>query len=1001
MPQSAMSLPPFRSALGRWALLALLALLPFAHRLVQAATVFSEGFEGPGYENPGWIEIGPPNPDWSNSPLQGAQSLHCVGHQLIRRPFAYGDSFHLYLQVRWVNWVSFSSILDWEDAGFATMASLYGDNRRLMIRHGTTSPIFSLGPTVIETNTTYHCWLDWSRSTTGSNGTMALYLSTSGFKPAAPEAVITNGTATSPTYQYYIGPTSLGSDVFFDEVLVADATIGNNPNANHPPSITDLPDHTLLRDTVLGPVPFTVSDLETPGANLLVTASSSNTNVVAKSGLLLGGTGTNRTLTVTPAAGQVGTTTITLTVQDGTGTASDSFQLTVSSGANTAPTVSGLTDRSLVQDETLGPIPFVVGDNETPASALTVAGRSSNPGLLLDAGITLAGSGANRTLSATPLPGRTGITTVTVTVGDGQLFATNSFLVTVNSNGNTGPILLAEKFEGPGYEASGWTEIGGPDPDFTTGALQGSHSLRCTAGQFIRRPFKSGDAFHLYFRVRWSSYLNFSSLVDWDDAAFATTASIYAENRRLLLRHGSTNLVVVNGTTAIQTNTTYHCWLDWTRATAGNNGEMRLFLSTSGLKPATPEMVLTNGTGSATTERLYVGPTAAGTDVLFDDLIVSRDPIGDSTDVNHPPQISSIPAQTMAQDTVLGPLRFSVGDVEAPATALSVSARSSNPLLLPDTGLALSGSGSNRLIAVTPAPGQIGRSTVTLSVSDGIESTLLALLVTVTNTNPNNPHAPLLSEVADQSTDEDTLSAAIPFTVTDLESPSSELAVQVSSRDPILLPPQNLFLSGGGDRRTLTLLPGTNLFGSALVTLTVTDPGGASTTRSFLFQVHPVVDPVVLLEAPQSTQAPLGGSAVLSVNATSALPLNLQWRRNGQDLVGATDFLLVLTNLTAADEGAYTVYVGNEDTFLVTPEALVRIGDLPAAPHIISIRQQSGVVSITFSSSTGIVNRLEAAEFLINPTWNAVEALPATSTLSVLQDRNPGSSPRFYRVRSN
>ncbi|MDR1009619.1 MAG: BNR-4 repeat-containing protein, partial [Opitutaceae bacterium] len=51
--------------------------------------------------------------------------------------------------------------------------------------------------------------------------------------------------------------------------------------------------------------------------------------------------------------------------------------------------------------------------------------------------------------------------------------------------------------------------------------------------------------------------------------------------------------------------------------------------------------------------------------------------------------------------------------------ALVVSAASSNQALLPDTGIVLGGSGAGRTVTLTPASGQTGNATVTLTVSDG------------------------------------------------------------------------------------------------------------------------------------------------------------------------------------------------------------------------------------------------------------------------------------------
>lgn len=64
---------------------------------------------------------------------------------------------------------------------------------------------------------------------------------------------------------------------------------------NTPPTITDVTDRTIPAGGSTGPIPFTVGDAETTPADLVVTASSSNPTLVPSSGIVLGGTGANRT----------------------------------------------------------------------------------------------------------------------------------------------------------------------------------------------------------------------------------------------------------------------------------------------------------------------------------------------------------------------------------------------------------------------------------------------------------------------------------------------------------------------------------------------------------------------------------------------------------------------------------------------------------------------------------------------------------------------------------
>ena len=100
------------------------------------------------------------------------------------------------------------------------------------------------------------------------------------------------------------------------------------------PTISDVTDQTTGQNTVSGPHPFTIGDVDTPSASLVVLGSSSNATLVPVANIVVGGTGADRTVTITPAPNQSGTATITLTVSDGDGgTASDSFVLTVTNAA--------------------------------------------------------------------------------------------------------------------------------------------------------------------------------------------------------------------------------------------------------------------------------------------------------------------------------------------------------------------------------------------------------------------------------------------------------------------------------------------------------------------------------------------------------------------------------------------------------------------------------------------------------------------------------------------
>jgi hypothetical protein len=107
---------------------------------------------------------------------------------------------------------------------------------------------------------------------------------------------------------------------------------------------------------------------------------------------------------------------------------------------NTVPTISSLPNQSAQPGQTVGPINFTVSDAETAATGLTVTAASSDTTLIPQSGITLSGSGSNRSILVTPASGQTGAAAVTVTVTDPQ-GGSNTASFTVNVGSTSPPTL--------------------------------------------------------------------------------------------------------------------------------------------------------------------------------------------------------------------------------------------------------------------------------------------------------------------------------------------------------------------------------------------------------------------------------------------------------------------------------------------------------------------------------------------------------------------------------
>jgi len=175
---------------------------------------------------------------------------------------------------------------------------------------------------------------------------------------------------------------------------------------NTPPTITSPANQTGCVNAGSSAVAFTVGDAETAPASLIVTATSSNPTLVPPTNMELGGSGASRTVTLTPAANQTGTTTITLTVSDAEGmTASSTFTFTV----NAALVVTAGSDEAIC----------------TNASALTLTGFSP-------AGGTWSGNGVSAAGVFTPASSLVGAQTLTYTVTQNGCTASATKAVTVN-----------------------------------------------------------------------------------------------------------------------------------------------------------------------------------------------------------------------------------------------------------------------------------------------------------------------------------------------------------------------------------------------------------------------------------------------------------------------------------------------------------------------------------------------------------------------------------------
>lgn len=192
------------------------------------------------------------------------------------------------------------------------------------------------------------------------------------------------------------------------------------------PVIGTIPDQTTVANVAVTVV-VPVSDPDTAIADLDFEGTASNPAVVQH--VAFANDGTTVTATVHLVANASGVSTVTVTADDGTSTASQSFALTVSAPPNLPPTLGPIADRESPKNVPVI-VPLVVSDPDTAISSLIFTGTSSNTNLVRSVVFGLAGE-TNVVATVNLRSGQIGSASVTISVNDGRTTASQSFLLTV------------------------------------------------------------------------------------------------------------------------------------------------------------------------------------------------------------------------------------------------------------------------------------------------------------------------------------------------------------------------------------------------------------------------------------------------------------------------------------------------------------------------------------------------------------------------------------------
>ena len=431
----------------------------------------------------------------------------------------------------------------------------------------------------------------------------------------------------------------------------------------------------------------------------------------------------------------------------------ETFQLlTVSSEQytlNTAPTINALSTKTINEDGT-ATFSLSLNDSEQNIQDLTYSVTSSNSLLLPASGISVAGTGNEKTVTLTPLANKSGTSTITVTLSDGLLTEEASFVLTVNAVNDTPTITTIAN--------TSIVEDTAGSVSFTIDDVETSSSQLSVTATSSNTGLISQSGIQTT-GTGSSRQVTFAPNANANGSANITVT--VSDGNKSASRTFTVNVAAVNDTPTITSIGNKSINEDTSGSATFNvndietsSGSLSVTATSSNTSVISQSGLQVTGSGS--NRQVTFTPLAnangnANVTVTVSDgnKSASRTFTVNVAAVNDTPTISSIGNKSINEDTS-GSATFTVNDIETSNGSLSVTATSSNTTVISQSGLQVSGSGSNRQVSYTPVSNANGNANVTVTVSDGNKSASRTFAVNVISVND----VPTISSITPENADE-------------------------------------------------------------------------------------------------------------------------------------------------------------------------------------------------------------------------------------------------------
>jgi hypothetical protein len=161
---------------------------------------------------------------------------------------------------------------------------------------------------------------------------------------------------------------------------------------------------------------------------------------------------------------------------------------------------------------------------------------------------------------------------------------------------------------------------------------------------------------------------------------------------------------------------------------------------------------------------------------------------------------------------------------------------------------------------------------------------------------------------------------------------------------------------------------------------------------------------VIVSSAPVSQSRQVGETAIFEVMAAATGPVSYQWKRNNVAIPGATAAQLVLSGVTDAIAGSYTVDLVRGTASTSAGPALLTVTPAPGATPVFQIERltMNPDLTVNFVVTGGLLSNVQVYASNDLQNWTLLgSVVNSTGNIAISDPAAAGRAKRFYKLVTN